>query len=158
MKKGILLTIIVLFVSLGLTAQDLHSSHRVSVDQSIDYNDDASYFSYQDIEDAISGTDSVWTKIFRHKSKNLLEPYVWVDADSTGGTAASTTFKLYSKIGPYEPWILRESATWVNGSDTAFIMASDSTHALEYYKFEIKSSSSGFSVDIREFQLKSIKR
>src|SRR6056297_842889 len=116
MKRFIFIIAIIFLISVFVTpvnAQGLQDDQEV--DYLFDYEENASYISLEEL-DILDATDSTYTVTVRYKGKSKLMPYVYCVMDSTGGTAASTTVSVSTKVsGSDTRWVPRESVTWANG-------------------------------------------
>lgn len=118
-----------------------------SVNTTVGY--DQSYYWYNgQTADTIGAGDSVYVFPVRKKSLSTVTPYVYIAIDSTGGTANSVTVTLESKVFEDESYTPRESATWLNGSDTVIIFQSDTAHISEYWRVKLSGADDTFKAKV----------
>lgn len=153
MMKQLAIITMILSASLLCNAQDPQS--QVSVNATLGYGTDVSYIYYNgQATDTIGIGDSTWTYVLRAKSKFKLQPEVYLSLDSTGGTANAVTINLYSKTFGPANYVLRETDTWFDGSDTTLIMSSDSSHISEFWKVELIGTDDTFKAKMDQLIIK----
>ena len=143
-----------LFILLCFVATaTLAVAQNATVDKLMTY-DQASCIYTGKVSDTIGELDSIWTFTVQKQSSNKLIPYIYVSADSTGGTAAAVRFILQQKVFPQETYTAIDTVTWKMTGDTSFVIEPTTAVFSEYFRLKVLGSTDNMKAKINYINFK----
>lgn len=146
MKKYFLLLVISLSFILCSNAQN------AALDYDLSYGNSYAEFTGT-AADTFGIADSTYTFTIQKRTLGNLQPYVYLNLDSVGGTSNNVVITLSSKVFEEEDYTLRESITWTTGADTAFKFESDSAHHSQIWQLGLTGQDNTFKIGVDNFNI-----
>lgn len=142
------------FLLLGLifSMTFLCNAQNATIDFDLSYGNSYAEFTGT-AADTFGIADSTYTFTVQKRTLGNLQPYVYLNLDSVGGTSNSVVITLSSKVFEEESYTLRESITWTTGADTAFSFESDTAHHSQIWQLGLTGQDNTFKIGVDNFNI-----